>query len=81
MVLVLNKKEAIAYAQITLDYMQSSKYKGTLNVESFGMEMKECFKLYPRNAVISIAKGKVYAESKLETIKSEIIKQNDTTIE
>ena len=30
----MNKKEAIAYAQITLDYMQSSKYTGKINPEN-----------------------------------------------
>lgn len=36
----MNKKEAVAYAQITLDYMQSSKYKGELNPETLSIEMK-----------------------------------------
>ena len=26
----MNKKEAVAYAQVGLDYMQSSKYKGEI---------------------------------------------------
>ena len=30
----MNKKEAVAYAQITLDYMQSSKYTGEINAET-----------------------------------------------
>lgn len=32
----MNKKEAIAYAQVALDYMQSSKYKGEINPKTFG---------------------------------------------
>ena len=30
----MNKKEAIAYAQITLEYMLSSKYNGEIKIES-----------------------------------------------
>ena len=51
----MNKKEAIAYAQVTLDYMQSSKYKGKVNSETLGIEMKQTFKLYPRNIILNIA--------------------------
>lgn len=55
----MNKKEAIAYAQITLDYMQSSKYSGNLNIESFGAEMRQCFRLYSRDVALSIANAKL----------------------
>ena len=30
----MNKREAVAYAQITLDYMQSSKYTGILTPDT-----------------------------------------------
>lgn len=66
----MNKKEAVAYAQITLDYMQSSNYKGELNPETLGIEMKQCFKLYPRNVVLSIADGQSVARKKLEQLKN-----------
>lgn len=66
----MNKKEAVAYAQITLDHMQSSKYHGELNPEMFGIEMKQAFKLYPKNIVLNIAKGKIYAEQKLKSAKN-----------
>ncbi len=51
----MNKKEAIAYAKITLDYMQSSKYKGKLNPKAFEIEMKQCFKLYTKDVAKIIA--------------------------
>lgn len=66
----MNKKEAIAYAQITLDYMQSSKYKGELNPETLGVEMKQCFKLYPCNIVLNIADSQIKAAKKLQEIKN-----------
>lgn len=65
----MNKKEAVAYAQITLDYMQSSKYKGELNPDTLGVEMRQCFKLYLRNIVLSIADGQADARKKLEQLK------------
>ena len=66
----MNKKEAVAYAQITLDYMQSSKYKGELNPDTLGVEMRQCFKLYPRNIVLSIADGQAVARKKLQNMKN-----------
>ena len=64
----MNKKEAVAYAQITLGYMQSSKYKGVLNPDTFGLEMKQAFRLYPRNLVLNIVESKLYAKSRLEAM-------------
>ncbi|MBS5857878.1 MAG: hypothetical protein KIC60_05270 [Clostridium sp.] len=55
----MNKKEAVAYAQITLDYMQSSKYKGKLNPDTLGVEMRQCFKLYPKDVVVIMANNMV----------------------
>ena len=66
----MNKKEAVAYAQITLDHMQSSKYKGKITPETFGMEMRQCFKLYPRNLVLSIAESKIFAKKALIAAKN-----------
>lgn len=66
----MNKKEAIAYGQIALETMLSSNYKGKLNILNFGIEMNQAFKLYPRNIVLNIAEGKIYAEKKLEAIKN-----------
>lgn len=66
----MNKKEAVAYAQITLETMLHSSYKGELNIENFGIEMKQAFKLYPKNIVLNIAEGKIYAEKKLKDAKN-----------
>lgn len=66
----MNKREAIAYGQITFESMMNSNFKGKLSVENFGLEMKQAFKIYPRNIVLNIAEGKVYAEKRLEELKN-----------
>ncbi len=66
----MNKKEAIAYAQIALDYMQSSKYKGEINPETLGIEMKQAFRLYNRDIVLNIANSQIQATKKLQSIKN-----------
>lgn len=72
----MNKKEAVAYAQITLDYMQSSKYNGEINPQTISIEMKQAFKLYPRDIVLEIAASQIQASRKLENIK----KRSDTIV-
>lgn len=66
----MNKKEAVAYAQITLESMLYSNYKGKIDIENFGIEMRQAFKLYPRDIVLNIAEGKIYAEKKAKQLKS-----------
>lgn len=66
----MNKREAIAYGQITFESMMRSYFKGELSVENFGLEMKQAFKIYPRSIVLNIAEGKVYAEKKLQELKN-----------
>lgn len=66
----MNKKEAVAYAQVTLDYMQSSKYTGEITPVTLGIEMKQCFKLYPRNIIQNIADSQDWARKKLEQDKN-----------
>lgn len=66
----MNKKDAIAYAQVTLDYMQSSKYTGEINPITLGIEMKQCFKLYPKNIIQNIASSQDWAKKKLESSKT-----------
>ncbi len=61
----MNKKEAIAYAQITLNYMQSSKYEGELNPCTFAIEMKQAFKLYPKDVALIMAKSIVETEQEI----------------
>ena len=67
----MNKKDAVAYAQVTLNYMQSSKYKGEITPITLGIEMKQCFKLYPRNIIQNIADSQSWAKNKLKQAKSE----------
>ena len=66
----MNKKEAIAYGQIAFESMMHSDYIGDLSVAIFGLEMKQAFKMYPRNIVLGIAESKVYAEKKLQNMKN-----------
>jgi hypothetical protein len=66
----MNKKEAIAYAQVTLNHMQSSKYDNEITEETFGIEMKQTFKLYPRNLIISIADAQIKSAQKLRAMKN-----------
>ena len=66
----MNKKEAVAYAQVTLNYMQSAKYNENINARNFGIEMKQAFKLYPKNLILTIADAQIQAEQKLNSIKN-----------
>lgn len=68
----MNKKEAIAYAQIALDYMLSSKYNGEISPETLGVEIRQAFKLYPRNLVLTIADSQIQASKTLKAIKKEV---------
>lgn len=66
----MNKKEAVAYAQIALESMLHSTYKQEINLENFAIEMKQAFKLYSKDIVLNIAESKVFAEKRLKTIKA-----------
>lgn len=66
----MNKKEAIAYAQITLDYMQSSKYKGDITPKTFAIEMNQAFKLYSKDLALIVAGSLFYANTKLQQLKN-----------
>ena len=61
----MNERQAIAYGQIALDSILHSTYKDKLNLENLGLEMKQAFKMYPRNISIQIAEAKIFAEKKL----------------
>ena len=67
----MNKREAVAYAQITLDYMQSSKYTGILTPDTFGVEMRQAFKLYPRTIVLDISNAQKITRNKIQAMKVE----------
>lgn len=66
----MNKREAVAYAQIALDYMQSSKYTGKLNPDTLAIEMKQAFKLYTKDIVLNIAESQRWARKKLQDAKN-----------
>lgn len=53
--------------QIALETMLHSTYKDKINLQNFGIEMRQAFKIYPRSIVLNIAESKVFAEKKLET--------------
>ena len=69
-VLLMNKKEAIAYAQVTLDYMQSSKYHDEITPDTLGFEMRQCFKLYPKDTIQIVANSQAEAREKLQDIEN-----------
>jgi len=66
----MNKKEAVSYAQITLNYMLSSKYDGEINPDMFAVEMRQAFRLYPQNIVLTIAEAQMKARQKMHSIKN-----------
>lgn len=66
----MNKKESVAYAQVALNFMQSSKYTGEVSPESLGVEMRQAFKLYPRNLIVTIADAQIKSAKKLKAIKN-----------
>lgn len=68
----MNKKECIAYGQVTLEFMQSSKYEGEINPDTFAVEMKQAFKLYPKSNILAVADAQKYARDKLKALKNEI---------
>ncbi len=63
----MTNKEAISYAQVTLNFMQSSQYEGEINAETFGEQMRYAFKLYKRNIICNIAEAQIEATRKLNT--------------
>lgn len=58
----MNKKQAIAYAQIALETMLRSDYKNKINIQNLGIEMKQAFRLYNRDMAIITADSIIYAE-------------------
>ncbi len=65
----MNKKEAVAYAQVTLEYMQSSRYIGEINSVTLGIEMRQCFNIYSRKMILDIAESQSWARKKLREVK------------
>ena len=68
----MNKKEAIAYAQIALENMLRTNDK-EISLADLGMNMKSAFRLYTRDVALITADAKVYAEHKLKEERKIII--------
>lgn len=66
----MNKKEAVAYGQIALESMLHSTYKQEINLQNFAIEMRQAFKVYPKDIVLNIAESKVFAEKRVNAIKN-----------
>ena len=66
----MNKKESVAYGQIALESMLHSTYKKEINLQNFAIEMKQAFKLYPKDIVLNIAESKVFEKKKIDEIKT-----------
>lgn len=66
----MNKKQAIAYAQVTLNYMQSSKYDGEINPITLGIEMKQAYRYYSQKLIVDTANAQVKA---IKDLKKEAI--------
>ena len=73
----MNKKQAIAYAQIALETMLRSDYKNKVNIQNLGIEMKQAFRLYTRDMAIITADSILYAEKKLQDLKTGCDKNNE----
>lgn len=67
--IIMNKKEAVAYAQIALENMNHT-YGTNLSLADLDMNMKSAFSLYDRKMALITADAKVYAEKKLEAEKA-----------
>lgn len=61
----MNKKEAIAYAQIALECMNRTN-NTNLSLADLAMNMKSAFRLYNKETAVTMADAKIYAEKKLE---------------
>lgn len=67
---IMNKKEAIAYAQIVLNYLKSTACKEETNLENFGLKMEEAFELYPTDLAIIMASKMVEVEKEYRECKN-----------
>ena len=63
------KKRLLHIGQIALETMLNSTYKEELNLHNFEIEMRQAFKMYPRNIVLNIAEAKLSAEHKIKKLK------------
>ncbi|MDO5556161.1 MAG: hypothetical protein Q4G09_05995 [Clostridia bacterium] len=51
----MNKKEAIAYAQIALNNMLTKSINEKITIQDLSMNMKSAFRLYNRNSALYYA--------------------------
>ena len=63
------KKRLLHIGQIAVETMLNSTYKEELNLHNFEIEMRQAFKMYPRNIVLNIAEAKLSAEQKIKKLK------------
>ena len=64
--IVMNKKQAIAYAQIALNYLQSSNCNKEITLENLALEMKGAFKIYSRDVAVIMANNMVEVEREFD---------------
>lgn len=58
----MNKKTAISYAQIALNYLKSPNNSDEITLENIGKEMNAAFKLYSNSVANLMAKNMVEVE-------------------
>lgn len=62
----MNKKTAIAYAQIALNYLKSPDNTEEITLENLGNEMNCAFKLYSQSVATLMAENMVETEKEFE---------------
>ena len=62
----MNKKQAIAYAQIALNYLKVPENREEITLENLGNEMLCAFKLYSRDVAVLMAKNMVETEREFD---------------
>ncbi len=62
----MNKKTAISYAQIALNYLKSPDNSEEITLENIGKEMNTAFKLYSNSVANLMAKSMVEVERDFE---------------
>lgn len=66
----MNKKTAIAYAQIALNYLKSPDNTEEITLENLGNEMNTAFRLYSNSVANLMAKNMVDVEKEYIGLKN-----------
>ncbi len=66
----MNKKTAISYAQIALNYLKSSENTEEITLENIAKEMNTAFKLYSNSVANLMAKSMVETEIEYAGLKN-----------